>query len=540
MVCIVSLNIFVAPRYLEVYDLAWLHFHRLRFLPPFAIKQFVYNHAVVAPLNIIHTMFGTLLFTASFGVIFVLYFWGVRRLPAQISYRYIQLSTLLLGIVYMLIPIVTSQDIISYTAYTRMVIVYHLNPFIATPMMIRHDYVYRFLYWIDQPSAYGPVWLGLSSGLQWFAWSVGARHVLSMEILLRLFALAMFLGSIHLVWLLSGRLLERYGDVNVTGVHTRRLRATLAFAWNPFLLLEASVNAHNDVTVLFLLLLALWCLFPRPDGRSYYLAASALLALAVCIKITYILLLPGLVLFLLSEREYVQVRLLRRLCDALAAGSISLVLIIAIHFPFWDHGLLLHVLRVNPSSSRDINSFYEFGVNIYAYMSGASLRHTMNMGSSTEVVSHYISAILFVVGYVICCLMALVRPRYVNSPLALSGWMAFVWIYYCLVGDPWFWPWYLIIVFGLFALLEAVQGIGGTENLPFTLGGHLDIALLNRAIAVGMFGLYVLWNFYNVLPHYGYRYVSSILIWLAPTLVVGSAVYRLYIRRRTREMFVAR
>src|SRR5205807_5635077 len=91
---------------------------------------------------------------------------------------------------------------------------------------------------------------------QWLALAFGFKSILSMVLLLRLFGLAMHLGSTQLLWVLSGRLQRLYGSISP------RLRtlAILAFAWNPLLLFEAAVNAHCDTTILFFVLLAIWLL----------------------------------------------------------------------------------------------------------------------------------------------------------------------------------------------------------------------------------------------------------------------------------------
>src|SRR6266487_2964510 len=58
-----------------------------------------------------------LLLTA-FVLIFSLYLLALRRLPRSLTgYHYILYSTLLLGFIYTLIPVVTSPDLFSYMSY---------------------------------------------------------------------------------------------------------------------------------------------------------------------------------------------------------------------------------------------------------------------------------------------------------------------------------------------------------------------------------------------------------------------------------------
>src|SRR5437879_4277325 len=61
-----------------------------------------------------------------FVLVFLLYVLAIRYLPRLVTPRYIFLSTLFLGLVCVGIPVVTSSDVFSYLAYTRMWMVYQL------------------------------------------------------------------------------------------------------------------------------------------------------------------------------------------------------------------------------------------------------------------------------------------------------------------------------------------------------------------------------------------------------------------------------
>src|ERR1051326_41482 len=210
---------------------------------------------------------------AAFLFIFLLFLLPLRRLPwvtratARVYLfprqgppilRYIFFSTLLLGVAYMLIPVVTSPDIFSYIAYARMGVIYHLNPLTTLPTAIRSDPVFVHIYWTTQPSAYGPTWVGISSLLQWVTLIFGAQTLLPMIVALRLVGLVSHLCSTLLTWSITGHLQRLLGR----DAPDKRVLATLAFAWNPLLLFEACVNAHNDATLLLLVLLAIWFLLP--------------------------------------------------------------------------------------------------------------------------------------------------------------------------------------------------------------------------------------------------------------------------------------
>src|SRR5260370_27199846 len=167
------------------------------------------------------------LMLCSFVLVFFLYLLALRRLPAQVSRRFIFTSTMLLGFLYILIPIVTSTDLYSYIAYARIGVIHHLNPLTTLPTAIcRSDEIYNYVYWAHQPSAYGPTWVILTSSLQWLFTLFGLNKILPMLIALRFLGLAMHLLSTLLIWKIIGQLQRP----NVIISPPTRLRATLAFA----------------------------------------------------------------------------------------------------------------------------------------------------------------------------------------------------------------------------------------------------------------------------------------------------------------------
>ncbi|WP_151757464.1 hypothetical protein [Dictyobacter vulcani] len=510
-----------SERHFWLYSVFYNHLHPARHpIIPGAVGE-------AMPLTLIKSWPLALAFLGLFITLFALYFAAIRFLPRLVTQRFIVCSTMFIGSAYILLPLVTSQDIFSYIAYARMAIFYHLNPMVVAPTAIKPDFVYGFLYWVNQPSVYGPTWLAITALLQIIATVIGFKYVLSMELLLRIFGLMMHLGSTQLIWILTGRLKHTNPLISEANWQTRRIQCTLAFAWNPFLLLESCVNAHNDITILFMLLLALWFLIPYPENRrSSYLVAVIILALITCLKISYVVLMPGIVLFIVLQGSAVR-SLQSRILQTVVALIVYSGLIVAMHIPFWANGALLKVLQVTPSASRNINSFYETIVNSYASFRGIPITHKMDYGSHLEILSHMLSTGLFVVSYAIICIRSLWRPQYINTWFAMIIWLAFAWLLYCVIGSPWFWPWYVIILFGLFALLEVTQGDPGDKREPIHfIFGSLDVALLGRLLSMSMVGLYCLWIFYNLVPGFQFTYFTSVVIWGIPFLIVGIAATR--------------
>src|SRR2546421_818963 len=452
-----------------------------------------------------------LLLTA-FLLIFLLYLLALRRLPQYIgAYRYILFSTLLLGVMYLLIPVVTSPDIFSYIAYARIGVIYHLNPLTTLPTAIRSDPVYVQLYWNTQPSAYGPTWVGISSLLQWLTLIFGAQTLVPMVVALRLVGLASHLWSTLLIWSITGHLQRLQGQ----DAPHKRLLATLAFAWNPLLLFEACVNAHNDAPLLLLVLLTIWFLLPRKQTttgslRSYILAI-VMLALATCLKLNIVLLVPFVFIFVWKKT-------LRRGILTLAliyAGIIALL-----YAPFWQNGAILNVFRTNPTASRDINTLAEFLSRLYnGITAGLGYPLAPVIGSPAENFTHTFSIVIFVILYALLCWRAIRTSHTLNTLPSLIRWLALVWLLYCAIGTPWFWPWYLVTFFGLYALVEST----GPDYEPWSSRLPLAASLL----AFSMLSLYCFYAWgpqassIPGLPDFYWAYLSGLWAWLIPLLAIG-------------------
>jgi hypothetical protein len=448
---------------------------------------------------------------SAFLILFLVYLFALHYLPKLISRRFLFTSTLFLGILCLCIPVVTSSDVFSYIAYARIGVIYHLNPLTAWPVAIHNDPVMPYIYWDKQPSAYGPAWVGITSFFQWLLGFSGSSGPLRMVLVLRLFGLSMHLCSTLLIWSISGHLQRLTAFISPQ----QRMRATLAFAWNPFLLFEACVNAHVDATLLFLILLAIWFLVCRTLLNIYsYLFAAALFAVAACVKINVVLLVPGLLLFLCTRRPW-------KISHVLATLATYLSIIVILYIPYWQGKATLSVFLINPAATRNVNSMTTFISHLYkGIMLGNAYSLSSAMPTPSETIIHNLSIVIFVLVYALLCWQAIRDPDRINTIPKFIFWMALVWLLYCVIGSPWFNPWYLVTFFGLFALIEA------TSKRDPWLFYSLQLPLATRILAFSMLSLYcfgtwgVLHTFIPLIPGFLWNYLSGLWIWILPLLAL--------------------
>jgi hypothetical protein len=286
--------------------------------------------------------------------------------------------------------------------------------------------------------------------------------------------------------------------------------------------------------IVFFVLFALWLLLPQVEGKGRgYVLAALTLAVATCIKFTLVLLFPGLLLFLWT-RHMNDAHRESRVREVLLATGVYMGMVWLLYAPFWQHGAILQLLRVSPAITRDANSLYQFVFCLIASLKGIPIPDLPGPGSRWETISHLVSMLLFATAYIALCLRSLVAPRHVNTLPALIRWMAIAWLLYCVIGSPWFWPWYMTTFFGLLALIEADSRVHRHVSFlsrPFPVGSFA------RLLTISMFSLYSFsqwqpprnafsylhnsqWLYSNgyfpLLPHFRWEYFTGLWIWALP------------------------
>ncbi len=181
---------------------------------------------------------------------------------------------------------------------------------------------------------------------------------------------------------------------------------------------------------------------------------------------------------------------------------------------------MLRVLAINPGTFRNENTLADFIGQLYnsllRFFVHTSIR---DVGSQAERITHMLSVGLFVLAYVLLCMQALVQRRLI-TPLQLIRWMTTAWFLYCLLGAPWFWPWYAVTFFGLFALVEA----NATEQT--SLWDRVGIVVAVRIFAITLLSSYcfVAWGVYNsfvpLLQGFRWAYLRGLWIWLPVLLLI--------------------
>jgi hypothetical protein len=211
---------------------------------------------------------------------------NTRRWPVNAC---IWLGLILAGAIYLVTPGVREHDIEAYAGYSRLLGVYHANPYFTTLWAFPHDPVLPTDVWSGITSAYGPVWMLVCALLGWLlkqptpeAYIIGFRVV----------ALAAHLLNTWLVYRVL-RALGRSPRVCSLGM--------LLYGWSPLVLIDSAQDAHLDLLMLTFVLLGI-LLAVQAEQRGELLRARGylppILALTLAALVKYTIL-PVLVAFLL-------------------------------------------------------------------------------------------------------------------------------------------------------------------------------------------------------------------------------------------------
>lgn len=411
------------------------------------------------------------------------------------------LAALLAGAIFIVTPAMLSHDILVYAGYSRLLAIYHANPYFVPISSFSHDPFSSINYWGRFVSAYGPIWMLVSAFFGWLLQPDPMTYIVAF----RLFALI-----IHLLntWLVGRtlRALDRSPRTITLGM--------LLYAWNPLLLLESGLGGHNDgLMMTFVLLGTLLAagaerrgLILRPRG---YLPAVGAFTLAALVKFTALPILAVYLLFLSckalrptaeSPRQFWlalhnwRTALFALLCSTLTATLLAL----AFYGPFWI-GHSLQAIRAsfqNPPSALGAENSFMRSVIEWLHLHPAQTQNGLLRLLSTrwlwDDLTLAVIALCLIVGAVQLWSRPALRTFVVVSLLTMCA---------ILLITPWFFSWYLAWPLGLAALgLPLRQKRVETALLTLTLV-FSGSALFTYLFTIGLFGShYYLVSLFTTIP----------------------------------------
>lgn len=375
---------------------------------------------------------------------------------ARRAFKLIMLFTAVSMLVLLFMRGMFSTDIYNYIWYGRIFAIFGGNPFVDPAInyasLDTGNWLQYGIYH-NNPNAYGPVWVMLAGAIAWVA-QVGDGDIVNHLLGHRLLADAAHLANIWLVWKVAGTVIGRYwrmpGSMETPAVEARqssaRVAVTLAYAWNPLLIIEFGVSGHNDLLLVTCVLSAIWL---HLAGR--WRLATLALALAGLVKFGAFILLPGylwLIFWQGGKGEEGEAPGLRervwRVGQALLIVAAAYVVCFA---PFWQGSATLSGLSIlSPGTSSFNHSLAKILVfklteginNVVAGLNGRPPQaHDLDL--LREALDPYVRWLLLSILAAVAVRVTW-GARTFGRLLPAWGWVMFV---YLTVGIFWFWPWYV-------------------------------------------------------------------------------------------------
>ena len=308
---------------------------------------------------------------------------------------------------------IDAADIFDNIDRGRITAQYSGNPFYQTPRAHAQDPFFKYVAWPDYTSAYGPMWELLAAG----ASRLAGDSLLANVLVFKLLNLAFYFGCVGLI----AAILRRHAP-------ERALQGVCLFAWNPWVIYETAGNGHNDIVMVFFILLGMWAVL---RGRFTW-AALALLAGGL-IKFIPVLLLPVVVAVALRALPTWRERLRYAVVTSLAAGLTAVV----IFAPFWRGGDMLAFQRRETLFTASLPAVAQAG-----------LQPALGVDASQKAVAG--AATVLIAAAVLYQTWRAWRGTGWLAPIRAS---THILLFYLLIACLWFQSWYTLWPLALAALL---------------------------------------------------------------------------------------
>ncbi|RLC61909.1 MAG: hypothetical protein DRI80_07625 [Chloroflexota bacterium] len=379
-----------------------------------------------------HTHAGALNFALSVLVLFLLYYAAYKLIRGQTSRRW-GMTMLAFAVGFFVILILTypigAGDVFDYMLGGRILAYYRVNPYThAGADFLPGDPFAPYAPYYRHPSYYGPLWTLLAAGINLLA---GTGNLLANLWAFKALALIFYLADVGLIYLI------------VRELHPgRALDAAFLFAWNPLVLFETAVNAHNDVVMMAFVLLGVY-LFQR---RHYHGMIATVVASAL-IKAASAFLIPVFVLAALWALPNWR----RRITFLITGGLVAVGVTVLLYLPFWEGRQIITV-------GRRLGMFTSSFPTLLMLL----LRFRLPQ-ESAKLIASSLATVVFATFYawqmwkLRGSVESLIRTSYALTLFFL--------LFICL----WFQPWYIIWVIALAALLSQPDAI--CQSALFTYSG---------------------------------------------------------------------
>lgn len=328
-----------------------------------------YNFFITEKIN---KTVSTIIYLILFGVLTISY---LRMIKNKKYFKDIKellkYITIISSIFIFMLPW-TSSDIFYYMGVGELDFVYKQNPYYITmkdyyeqnPESINNDSIFEQgvnNFWAKTTVVYGPI----AQTIFKICSAISFKNLNICLLVFKIVNLIIHIANCYLIFKL-----------------TRKLKFSIIYGLNPFVLLEFLGMGHNDIIVVFFILLTLYYLIKK---KNIYLSI-VFLALATGIKYFTVLLLPIVILYHFRKETKISKRILR----CIQYGVMFFCILIVEYISYFQN--IEVILAILPQTAK-------YSKSIYSAMA--------IVDSCLMTILRAILSIVFFYYYIVCCLKML-------------------------------------------------------------------------------------------------------------------------------------
>ncbi len=287
---------------------------------------------------------------------------------------------------------INAIDIFGYIAESRVLILYHANPMTVAPAYYTHDaFIQSLGNFVALPTPYGSLGVLIESVPTLFSGS----NLLANLLLIKGLSAFFLLGSSYLVYRI---VIQFKPEIAIS--------CALIFAWNPYTQLEYVVNSHNDIIMIFFMLLAILASVSNKHGVAFIL-----ILLSALVKYAVLPIIPLLMFYAIFNTKDVAARLKYILFICIA----TFIILAAFIWPFWRGEQTFASIFTTAQGS-----LYSFSMFLNDF---SALKITVNQSKTIGLVIFsgvYLCALLFVSRHWISLLMGCFLTLFVFLAFAVT------------------------------------------------------------------------------------------------------------------------
>lgn len=357
-------------------------------------------------------------------IILELYIIGFRLVVKNdINLKIIIFFILLFNLSLFLMWPKTAVDLFNYLSSARIFSTYHFNPYIYTYNLLPTDAFYNLItnVWSAYPTTYGSIFTLFSSFLTY----IGGDNFN--------FTYFLFKFSILITNLLNCFLIYKI---------TNKKELVYLYGWNPIIIFEFCINAHNDVYCIFFVLLSIYFLYKKSNLINYLLS-FLFLVLAALIKYITLILIPIFFFIVLFNIKSISKKIQFILFSVLIFCSV----IFLSYLPFWDGMQIFNRLTDqagNPNGSLIFSSFTI--LSIFWFLSIIDMFFFVI--NNKILISTITGKLIFLISYFFLIIYLIYKNKKINKyKFVLYSLTALILFY--LTFFAWIVPWYYTLLITL-------------------------------------------------------------------------------------------